>query len=621
MGSEDRKSSASANEQYQHIPHVSSPIAGQQGTPPGSERIEEPSYQEHVGSSSGQQPVEAPTFYPADLPDRQFQEEEHRQADKHKAQSLPAQSQQKNGSYSYSQGQQAYNAVPRMPVSLPQQGPVPYGPNPQYPPYAPNPPYAPHGQQHRAAPIPYTDPRAYQQPVGGHVQQPQPPVYPGYPPQGPGYPYSGYYVPYGYPQGIYPGYPPGYPIYPYVWYPPRPRRNGYQLAMAISSLVGSILIILGGLFCGIILLGLTLRPTTATSNFTPAQFFAADIFLAALMIAGIVGGSFGVFHSAVALASRPSQPFKLPPFWSFLPVYIGLVSVGLIVGDSDVVINNTPLAFSLIALSGILPALTFLALALQWLRQPGTHEWPTTWRRFTLALVSGATSAILLALVFEGVLTTITASLFGRANPLFIDDPNAPLPSDPKSVILFLIIISVIAPVVEEAVKPLAVIIMMGRIRSAAEAFILGMICGAGFDMIETIGYMSLGYDRWIDVAIDRSTAGLLHSLGAGMMALGWYYITHKDALKHNRIQIGLGCMLYTILQHAIWNGSSMLQLLPGPIGSYLRNGTISIVGYQLDAFLIVYIAFSAFMLYFLWFVTGKIRLQPNSQTSQSPVS
>ena len=53
----------------------------------------------------------------------------------------------------------------------------------------------------------------------------------------------------------YAGYPPpGYPGYPYAWYPPRPRRNGYQLGIAIVSLVGSILAIIAGILCAIVLL-------------------------------------------------------------------------------------------------------------------------------------------------------------------------------------------------------------------------------------------------------------------------------------------------------------------------------------------------------------------------------
>jgi len=597
VGSEYRKPSASADEQYQYTPGVSFPIgaAKQQGTPPGNERIEEPSYQEHGVNPSGQKPVEDPSFYPADLPDRQLQEE--------RWQAPLAQPQQKNGAYPYNQGQQAYQALPPVPVSLPPQGPVPYTPNPQYPPYVPRREgfYTP-----PSPPVAYTDPRVYQQPTNGYAQQPQPPRYPGYPgyPSYPGYPYQGYYMPYGYQQSgyvNYPGYPPpGYPVYPYAWYPPRPRRNGYQLGIAITSLVGSILAVIAGVFCGIALL---LIFSTTNTGLGASKIFASGILYTALMLAGIVGGAFGILHSSFALALRPSRPFKLPPFWSFLLLYVIILTVGFLVGSSDVVLNNLLLAFPLVALSGLLPALTFLAFALWRLCRPETREWPTTWRRFTLALVSGATSAILLALIFEGLLSLIAA----------IDNPHALTARDPGQVIFTLMIVSVIAPIVEEGFKPLAVITMIGRIRSAAEAFILGMACGIGFDLVETTSYMGIGYNNWINVAVDRSTAGLLHGFGAGMMALGWYYITHKDALKRNHIQIGLGCMLYAFLQHAIWNGSFVLQLLPDPIGPYLETGKIPLFGYQLDAFLIVYMIFSVFMLCFLWFVTGKIRLQSDA--------
>jgi RsiW-degrading membrane proteinase PrsW (M82 family) len=607
MGSEYRKPSASADEHYQHIPGVSSPTAatGQQSIPPGNGRVEEPIYQEHGINLSGQQPVESPSFYPADLLERQ-QEEERWQA------SL-VQPQPKNGVYPSSQGQPAYGTVPPAPASLPQQGAVPYAPNPQYPPSAPQPQYPPYSQPYRNAPIPYTDPRAYQQQFNGYTQQSQPQAYPGYSYHRPVYPYQGRtvinYLPNGYQQRAYPAYPP--PTYPYAWYPPPPpRRNGYQLGMAIVSLVGSILGVIVGIFCGIILLTVAIAPNT---NMSQSAIFASTVFLTALMLAGIIGGTFGIIHSSFALALRPSRPFKLPPFWSFLLIYVFLVIVGFLGEANDAIINNFPLAFLLIALSAILPALAFLALALRRLRRPGTRQWPTTWRRFTLALVSGATAGILLAGIFEPILTLIARLEAVGINTSFMNDPNASIPHDLRSVVFALTIYAVIAPIVEEGFKPLAVVTMIGRIRSASEAFILGMACGIGFDLMETVSYMGMGYHRWINVAIDRSTTGLLHGFGAGMMALGWYYITHKDALKRSHLQIGLGCMLYAILQHAIWNGSFVLVFLPSPIGPYLENGTIPIFGYQLDAFLIVYMILSVLILCFLWFVTGKIRLQPDA--------
>ena len=75
---------------------------------------------------------------------------------------------------------------------------------------------------------------------------------------------------------------------------------------------------------------------------------------------------------------------------------------------------------------------------------------------------------------------------------------------------------------------------MIGRLRSAAEAFILGFACGIGFDLIETSGYISLGDSRpWVDTALERSTAGLLHGFGAGMVALGCYYLTHRHSINN----------------------------------------------------------------------------------------
>src|SRR5207249_1121714 len=116
-----------------------------------------------------------------------------------------------------------------------------------------------------------------------------------------------------------------------------------------------------------------------------------------------------------------------------------------------------------------------------------------------------------------------------------LDNPDQPIPNDPRAILFMFILVSVIAPVVEEAVKPLAVVVLIGRIRSAAEAFVLGLACGIGFDLIETTGYISAGYQDWLSIALIRTGAGLLHGFGAAMVALGWYYLVHpgkKRVLK-----------------------------------------------------------------------------------------
>ena len=268
------------------------------------------------------------------------------------------------------------------------------------------------------------------------------------------------------------------------------------------------------------------------------------------------------------------------------------------------VVNTTWLSILMIELAGLLPALSVLTLGLWRVHRTGDGHWPTTWRRLSVALISGATSAILFAMLLELLLGYAIQEVLQIGN-YSIDNSN--LPTSTNDLIYLFLVVSVLAPFVEEGVKPLAVISMIGRIGSASEAFILGMACGIGFDLIETSGYISMGYSNWVDVAIQRTSAGLLHSFGAGMTALGWYIITHRKSVAKNRLLIGIGCCVYAILQHAIWNGTFIFQLLPAPVGPYLDNGVINIGNYPLPSVLIIYAIETVLMLIFLLFVTGKL--------------
>ncbi|HEU5226222.1 MAG TPA: PrsW family glutamic-type intramembrane protease [Ktedonobacteraceae bacterium] len=494
---------------------------------------------------------------------------------------------------------------PRRAIAVP---PVVPGPTEQYqePSYQEHawgqgalPPMTPY---YRPAPQPYgMSPQApAQQPQNGHpAQQP-------YPSNG-AYPYGSYPVPYPYaPYQQYQGYY-GYPPYgyPYPMQPPVPRRNGYQLGVSIAAFIGAILVFLAGLGCVLLLLLLSIVPPTAG---TPQdQIFSASATFTAFAVAGVVGGGFSLYHSVRALfLNRPSAQFKLPWFWIFLVLYVVLLLMAAALNYNDLPTSNAPAGIFLIALAGLLPALTVLSLALRRLHFPSNAKWPTSWRRFTLAVVSGATIAVVLAGIFELILTAIAIQQSGITS-FSIDNPDLPIPQDPRAIALLLVIVSVIAPLVEEAVKPLAVVVLIGRIQSAAEAFILGLACGIGFDLIETSGYISMGNHDWITVAIERSSAGLLHGFGAGMVALGWYFMTHRKSVPHN-VLLAFGCWGYAVLQHATWNGSFLLQLLPAPIGPYLDNAQITLGNIAMPASIIIYVVETTLMLLFFFFVTGKLR-------------
>ena len=513
--------------------------------PPKTEAYQEPAYREHVSGNLFVHPSEAPNFRPAYQP---YQPPVQQQGQGNLYSSTPQQTSRNNG-----------NPYP-----------APYPPYPSAQHYAGYPVYPSNGSGNYAG----------NQPLYGPYYN-----YPAY-----GYPPYGY-QPYGYP-------------YPYSWAPAQPKRDGYLLGMSITSFVGSILVLLAGIGSTLFLLLSIILPTTSTLG--ASQRFGGIVEFFAFTVAGLVGGGFTFYHSLRSLfLKKRSAEFKLPWFWIFFVLYLIVILIAAVMSTHGQAITDEPLTIFMISLAGILPSLTIVALGVRRVHFPGSAHWPTSLRRFTVALVSGATLAILLALIFELLLTVVLQRSLGVT--VSLDNPDQQIPQDPKSILFLLLLVSVVAPLVEEGVKPLAVVIMIGRIRSAGEAFILGLACGTGFNLIETSGYMGMGYTNWLNTAIERTSSGLLHGFGAAMISLGWYYLTHPKESRH-RFLLALCCWGYAVLQHATWNGSFVLQLLPAPIGPYLDNGVVSLGPLSLPSIMLVYAILTIVMLTFFLYMTKKVR-------------
>ncbi len=469
---------------------------------------------------------------------------------------------------------------------------------PAYPAYQP--------QDYSPQKLNYPPPVPNYAPFGGY-----PPRRPDYPPNA-SYPsYQGYISPPPYAPVAppYPGYD-GYAQhrYGYPWQPPLPKRDTYLLAMGITSLVGSILV----LFAGLGALGLlAIIAVVPHSNLRASEYFASIVLFVSFACAGIIGGGFGLYHSIRSVFMRkPSADFVIPQFWIFFVLYLAVVGVAYWLQIQGKAVTYPTVTVILIACAAIFPALTILALGDRRLHFPRKSPWPTSWRRFTLALVSGATLGVGLAAVLEFILELLI--VHGQAtNPLLcVDQPNAPNCQNPGVYNIILIVVAVMAPLIEETIKPLAVIIFIGRVRSAAEAFVLGLAAGIGFNLIETTGYISSGYQDWLSVALIRTGSGLLHGFGAAMITLGWYYLTHPG--KHRGLKVA-GCWTYAVLQHAIWNASWGLTLLPGQIGSFFNNTNVTIGSISLPSYALVNIAEALFMLVFFVYMTGILRTKQPS--------
>jgi RsiW-degrading membrane proteinase PrsW (M82 family) len=476
-----------------------------------------------------------------------------------------------------------------------------YPPYPSaYPPGQPGQPSSQGASRYHApqsyAPYPYPYP-----PQPGQQTQQTTTHAPGHPLYAQGQAVAGYSYPaYPYPQPYW-----AYP-YPVVIAPGRPSGEIYALVVSWIIFGLGILSIIGGLL-------LFLLAAVATARGAGDSLAVLTTF-AGYSLGPILGGILAIVYSISRVMKRPSPPPSLPPALAMLALTI------VALGSAVVLWHFYPspgLAFAVLPLallSGFLPALTILAYGVQ--RLGAT----TTRRRLWLSLFFGATMAPLFAIILEGIAALLLA--IGLRVLLPGTTPSTGIDTVPQTladVLFTLIFTAVVAPVVEEGLKPLGAVLIMRRLSSPAEAFLLGLAAGIGFDMVETIGYIGTGQADWISVAILRIGAGLLHGLGAAMGALGWYYLINGKDVRRRWLK-GFGGLGYAVLQHGIFNGSNLLGLVPGPIGD-LMSKTLYLGRLPLDSGTILFFGYYIIILGVLVYMIGRLRRKAATPAGTAPAT
>jgi RsiW-degrading membrane proteinase PrsW (M82 family) len=433
------------------------------------------------------------------------------------------------------------------------------------------------GRQAYSYPYSYPAPYAFSAYYGYPTYQPYRP-YPVYPYPYPSYAYASYYAP-----------------VPFYAPPPPPRAPGetYRLVLAWITTVGGGLSLVGGLLWGLL--------TVITALVEAPNNLAVLATDGGLALAAVLGGVAGLVYGILAILRRPSPRFGFPQAWIFLGLTVLAIGGGVVLWNVLPVPGSAVALLPLVILAGLLPVLTILAFT------AGRLRFPTTWRHLVLSVAFGSVVAVLLALILETILqfaiVAILIALGYQFSPGF--GANNFNPSNPGQVIAILLLLSVVAPIVEEGVKPLGAVLLMPRIRGPNEAFLLGLAAGLGFAVIETLGYFSMGEADWIGVAVARIGAGLLHGVGAGMGALGWYYLIRGKGVPLRWLR-GFGALLYAVVQHAVFNGSNLITVVP-PIGKALSQ-PFYLGQLPLDSFTWVAFVFYAIILGVLILVTGRLR-------------
>ena len=325
--------------------------------------------------------------------------------------------------------------------------------------------------------------------------------------------------------------------------------------------------------------------------------------IAALYL-GLLGGTLAVYHGIGSIRNKSSSQLKFPSFYIFW-IILGLVlGLGTLILENDIVIDY--LFPPLFMLGAALSVFAVLAWAYH------KMGFPITWRQASLAFVCGSTLSILVAIILEMTIPYIAFQLLrplwylaeGFADlawgaPDFIERLFAsPL------VLVFLAVVAVEAPLPEEFAKALG-IPMFGRnrIQNERQAFAIGLASGAGFAILENMLYEGLYASHsgwsWGGVTLLRSIGSVLHPIGTGIIALGWFRMKEGGAgklFKAYLLSVGL---------HTLWNGGFEPLLYLTGIEYFMGSGpSLAFYGETLSVLLVGYLTLLSLG---LWWLLRKI--------------
>ena len=180
---------------------------------------------------------------------------------------------------------------------------------------------------------------------------------------------------------------------------------------------------------------------------------------------------------------------------------------------------------------------------------------------FTLEIIV-LLGIILLVMMLLGGNQTTAAELNRLSQRLMLSqrDPAAierilrPILSRPEVLLGGLAIVSGLVPLIEELFKPLPVWLLGKRLETPSAGFVVGLLGGAGYALVESLGASSsLDASQWVSVIIGRAGTDLLHILTSGLMGAALVY-----AWKNGKYLRLILTYLLAVAIHGTWNTISL---------------------------------------------------------------
>jgi RsiW-degrading membrane proteinase PrsW (M82 family) len=110
---------------------------------------------------------------------------------------------------------------------------------------------------------------------------------------------------------------------------------------------------------------------------------------------------------------------------------------------------------------------------------------------------------------------------------------------------------SVLAPLVEETLKTIGVWLLFNKYLTPARGLLAGVVCGAGFALVESLGVINQPFEGsvWVAVMVGRLGTAVMHIFTAGLT--GWGIAGLASGRKFGRTILGYAA---AITAHGLWN-------------------------------------------------------------------
>jgi len=334
-------------------------------------------------------------------------------------------------------------------------------------------------------------------------------------------------------------------------------RDPLDIALFIVSLGGIVLslVIASGIF-------ITAAFTQLVGDSVGLYF--AETTAVSIAFIGLCALPTCILSGQALLGRQPPSPRPVSSSWLMAAI---LIPFSLTLGHLAYTRNLLPRLISPLAhiLTASVPVFVVVTIA----RRNGPSLSPRRiWGQFLAGLWAAPLFSLILEIIFiiPVVLILVLAMLNNETGQALVQSMINPDPwsttldeesimwliDEPWLILLILSYFVLVVPIIEEAVKTLAIWPLLRRRQTPAAAFIGGVLGGAGYGLFEAL-FLTQPGSLWVTTMIARIGATLIHAFTAGVAC--WGLAQAAGERRWSR----LGLAYFTAVGiHALWNAAAV---------------------------------------------------------------